>query len=105
MLRNGSFNYHSFAHQFHQKSSGTLNISIYRKPTPTDCYLLFSSNHPQVVKEGIFSCLLHRAQTVAQQVVNMVTGEERLRGILEGMGYPDTIVKTASKPNTTAEPI
>ena len=35
----------------------------------------------------------------------MVAGEEYLRGILEGMGYPDTFVKTASKPNTAAEPI
>ena len=80
----------------HQKSSGTLNISTYRKPIPRDCYLLFSSNHPQVVKEGVFSCLFHRAQTVAQGV-NMVAGEEHLRGVLEGNGVSRHVCKDSQQ--------
>jgi len=75
-----------------QKSNGSLYISICRKPTPTDRYLLFFSNHPQVVKEGVFSCLFHRAQTVAQGV-NMVTGDEHLRGVLEGNGVSRHVCK------------
>ena len=50
----------------HCKNDGSLDISIYRKPTHTDQYLNFSSHHPCHVKEGVVSCLFHRAQTITQ---------------------------------------
>ena len=43
--------------------------------------------------------LFHRAQTVVQGVTT-VTGEELLSEVMEGNRYPDTSVKTASKPST-----
>ena len=33
----------------------------------------------------------------------MAAEEEHLRGVLEGNGYPETFVKTASKPRRAAE--
>ena len=48
-------------------------------------------------------CLFHRAQTVVQGVT-MVTGEEHLSEAIEGNRYPDTSVRTASKPSIAAEP-
>jgi len=74
-----------------------------QKTNPHRLLPSFSSHHPQVVKEGVLFSLFHRAPTVVQGV-NMVAGEEHLRGILEGMGYLDTFVKTVSKPYTAAEP-
>ena len=47
--------------------------------------------------------LFHSAQTVVQGVT-VVTGEEHLSEVMEGNRYPDTSVKTASKPSTAAEP-
>ena len=47
--------------------------------------------------------LIHRARTVAQGE-NVAAEEEHLRGVLEGNGYPETSVKTASKPRRAAEP-
>ena len=41
----------------HRKNDGSLDISVYRKPTHTDRYLNFSSHHPRHVKEGIVSCM------------------------------------------------
>ena len=84
------------------KSDGSLDVSIYRKPTHTNRYLHFSSHHPRHVKEGVVSCLFHQAGMVAQG--ENVAAEEHLRGVLEGNGYPETFVKTASKPRRAAEP-
>ena len=42
--------------------------------------------------------LFHRAQTVIEGVTT-VPGEEHLREVMEGNRYPDTSVKTASKPS------
>ena len=84
----------------HHKNDGFLDISIYRKPT-TDRYLNFSSHHPRHVKEGVVSCLFHRAQTIAQGE-NIQVEEDHLRGVLEGNGYPKA--KTASRPHTAREP-
>ena len=87
----------------YHKSDGSLDVSVYRKTTHTDRYLHFSSNHPRHVKEGVVSCLFHWARTVAQGE-NMAAEEEHLRGVLEGNDYPETFVKTASKPCRAAEP-
>ena len=47
--------------------------------------------------------LFHRAQTVVQGMT-AVTGEEHLSEVMEGNRYPDTSVKTASKPSTAGGP-
>ena len=78
-------------------------ILIFIQPTRTNRYLHFSSHHPRHVKEGVVSCFFHRARTVAQGE-NVAAEEEHLRGVLEGNGYPETFVKTASKPRRAAEP-
>ena len=87
----------------HHKNDGSLDISVYRKPTHTDRYLNFSSHHPRHVKEGIVSCLFHRARNIAQRE-NIPVEEDHLRGVLEGNGYPEAFVKMASRPHTAREP-
>ena len=46
------------------------------------------------------SCLFHRARTVAQG--ENMAAEEHLRRVLEGNGYPEVFVKSASKPHSAA---
>ena len=87
----------------HCKNDGSLDISVYRKPTHTDRYLNFSSHHPRHVKEGIVSCLFHRARNISQRE-NIQVEEDHLRGVLEGNGYPEAFVKMASRPHTAREP-
>ena len=81
----------------HRKDDGTIEVSVYRKPTHTDRYLNFSSHHPQHVKRGMVSCLFHRARTIAQNE-NVGTEEQHLRTVLDGNDYPETFVNTASRP-------
>ena len=83
----------------HHKNDGSLDISIYRKPTHTDRYLNFSSHHPHHVKESVLSCLFHRARTIAQGEHTQVE-EDHPRGVLEGNRYPEAFVKMASKPHS-----
>ena len=71
--------------------------------THTNRYLNFSSHHPRHVKEGVVSCLFHRARTIAQGE-NIQVEEDHLRGVLEGNGYPEAFVKMASRPHTAREP-
>jgi hypothetical protein len=45
----------------------TLSTTVHRKPTHTDCYLNYQSNHPPQVKRGIVQSLRSRAITVCQE--------------------------------------
>ena len=84
----------------HPAPSITHDVSIRRKPTHTDRPTFPLS--PPTTRERRRG-LLHRARTVAQG--ENVAAEEHLRGVLEGNGYPETFVKTASKSRRAAEPI
>ena len=43
----------------------TLSTSVYRKPTHTDQYLHWDSNHHITAKHSVYSTLAHRAKTVS----------------------------------------
>ena len=81
----------------HRKIEGSLDISIYRKPTHTDRYLNISSRMPCKRGHG-----LHQVQTIAQGK-HIQVEEDNLRGVLERNGYPDAFVKMASKVREPAE--
>ena len=43
----------------------TLSTSVYRKPTHTDQYLHWDSNHHITAKQNVYNTLAHRAKTVS----------------------------------------
>ena len=51
----------------------TFSTSVYRKPTHTDQYLHWDSNHHITAKQSVFNTLAHRAKTVSstQDLLNM----------------------------------
>ncbi|KAK6178378.1 hypothetical protein SNE40_013173 [Patella caerulea] len=46
------------------RNGSTIQTSIYRKPTHTDQYIHYQSNHPIKVKAATISTLAHRAKEI-----------------------------------------
>ena len=91
----------------HRKNDGSLDISVYRKPTHTDRYLNFSSHQSRHVKEGIVSYLFHRVRNIAQRE-NIQVERRKKSAIAEhawGQQHPilweETSVLDQAKNNTT----
>ena len=75
-----------------RKNDGTLNFSIFRKPTHTEKYLDFNSNHPLEHKNSVVQSLMHRAfnlcdEELRQQEIDHVSN------VLENNGYPKGMIK------------
>ena len=65
--------------------------SVYKKPTHTDRYLNFTSNHHPRIKSGIVKCLTHRARKVCDKdsIDNEMT---HLQHVFTTNNYPATVV-------------
>ncbi|XP_070398607.1 uncharacterized protein [Nothobranchius furzeri] len=50
-----------------RQTDGTLNINTYRKPTHTDQYLLWTSEHPTIHKMSVIRTLYHRANIITEE--------------------------------------
>ena len=75
-----------------RKNDGSLNFSIFRKPTHTEKYLDFDSNHPLEHKNSVVQSLMHRAfnlcdEELRQQEIDHVSN------VLENNGYPKGMIK------------
>ena len=83
---------------------GSLKIVIYRKPTHTDQYLNFQSNHPLEHKLGIVCTLYHRANTVISQDSDKKQETEHIDTALIACGYPKWAITKATQPRNTDRP-
>ena len=75
-----------------RNNDGTLNFSIFCKPTRTEKYLDFNSNHPLEHKNSVVQSLMHRAfnlcdEELRQQEIDHVSN------VLENNGYPKGMIK------------
>ena len=91
------------------RNGNYLNTSIYRKPTHTDRYLNFHSNHHPRVKSGIIKYLAHRARTICSNEESTHDELEQLQTIFEKNDYPPELTnkclhsKSRQKPTEDEE--
>ena len=81
-----------------RRDDGSLDVTVYRKPTHTDRYLDFHSHHPPQVKRGLVKCLFDRARTITTGQNNLQKEEHHLTRVLRQNGYPSAFIRSSSKP-------
>ena len=75
------------------KVDGTFTTKVYRKPTHTDQYLQWDSNHNLASKYSVISTLTHRARTLCS-IPKVINNElEHLEEVLRGCKYPRWAIK------------
>ena len=76
---------------------GSLATGVYRKPTHTDHYLNFDSNHPLIHKLGVIHTLNHRAASIITDPEKLVEEQDHVKKALRGCGYPKWAFHKAAK--------
>ena len=82
----------------YRKEDGSLDITVYRKPTHMDRYLHFNSHHPQHVKRGLVKCLFNRAEEINQNQDNLRRERRHLTRVLKTNGYPGRFINSVTTP-------
>ena len=71
----------------HRDISGTLNTTVYRKPTHTNQYLNFESNHPLSTRIGVASTLFDRASINVRDREQLHLEQQHIKTTLKKCGY------------------
>ena len=74
-------------------SNNTIYTTVYRKPTHTDRYLDWNSNHPSSVKRSVIQALTHRARIVCSTPELIAKEMDYLHRVLHRNNYPDCLLK------------
>ena len=70
------------------QENGTIKIKVYKKPTHTDQYLNFDSNHHISQKLGIVSTLQHRIDTIVTEDDDRIEEKKCVETALRECNYP-----------------
>ena len=68
--------------------NNTLNATVYRKPTHTDQYLHWDSNHFITSKHSVYNTLAHRAKVVSSNETSLNKELEHIRMTLHCCHFP-----------------
>ena len=77
---------------------GKLQCKVYRKPTHTDKYLDWRSNHPTSAKRAVVRALTDRANNVCSSPEELGKELDHLHKVLKYNHYPDWIIKSGGRP-------
>ena len=77
-----------------RQDDGSIKVQIYRKPTHTDQYLSWSSNHPVQHKMSVVRTLHHRADTVISDEADKAGERDHVNKALANCGYPKWALKS-----------
>ena len=79
------------------KEDGSLIFDIFRKPTHTDQYLNFKSNHHANHKIGLVSTLRHRKENIITEEEDKIKEDDHIKKVLKVNNYPDWALKERKK--------
>ena len=86
----------------------SIESTVYRKPTHTDRYLDYNSNHPISAKLSVIHSLIHRAKQVCSMPIFFAKEMDHLHRVLQYNHYPTQFFqqgtlqqKANKKPNTS----
>ena len=75
------------------EKNGTFSVGVYRKPTHTDLYLPWDSNHHLSAKYSVIKTLTHRAHTICSTPKHLETELKHLEEALGHCKYPNWAIK------------
>ena len=82
---------------------GLTKVTVYRKPTHTDQYLNFHSNHHLQHKRAVVNTLLLRAHTLVSEEVDKVKEIEHVKEALKANYCPDWMLIIPSTGSTSRD--
>ena len=87
----------------HLNDDGTTKVTVYRKPTHTDQYLHFNSNHHLANKRSIVRTLFHRAEKIVTNEEARKSEIEHCKNALRDLenGYSEWMFKIPKKGENT----
>ena len=79
------------------EADGTFAIGVYRKPTHTDLYLPWDSNHSIAAKYSVINTLSHRALTICSTPELADKELQHLENVLGQCKYPKWAIRKIFK--------
>ena len=70
------------------QSNGTFTTKVYRKPTNTDLYLQWDSNHNLASKYSVINALIYGARTICSTLELLNNELQHLEKVLRQCKYP-----------------
>jgi hypothetical protein len=75
------------------RDDNKLTTKVYRKPTHTQRYIHWTSNHPKNILLGVLKGLIHRAHVLCDKKEDLCEELDLLSDVFVSNGYPQKLVK------------
>ena len=89
--------------KIHRENNGSLSTTIYRKPTHTNQYLNFNSNHHLQHKRSVVRTLIHRANNAITNETDKKEEIKYIKDIISANDYKKWMINIPPKKQSTQQ--